>query len=484
MSDTGHPHGDGPENRAAAAVVDDCVTAAREAMGAVSNYDQTDTDQLTRAVAWAVYRSDHTESLIETTMAATGMGDPADKREKLRDRTKGILLDTLGEPSVGEIPCDREGVVELAKPVGVVGGLVPSTNPAATGVNLAILALKGRNALVLSASPDGYPTAAEAVEYMREQLAEMGAPRNLVQILPGEPSKEKARALLNQADLAQVTGSAANVQAGQESGTPNYCVSEGNPVAVVDESVDLQRVAESIPGSATYDGGTACIAESCAVVHETVFDSFRQYLTDANAYWCDEEDTARLRERLFPEGTTHPDRALVGRPATQIAEAAGVSVPADTSLLVVEPADVVDDPLVTECLAPLLAVVPVSDFDEGLAVTTEILDREGAGHSVAVHTDDREKAVAAGRDLDVCRMVVNQPNLASSGTVTNGLTHSLSMGGGTWAGNQLAENLSYRQFIQTTRVAFRTDAEEPSDAAVFGSFVEDDPGGAAGRHNS
>jgi sulfoacetaldehyde dehydrogenase len=126
----------------------------------------------------------------------------------------------------------------------------------------------------------------------------------------------------------------------------------------------------------------------------------------------------------------------------------------------------------------------VSDFDEGLAVTTEILDREGAGHSVAVHTDNREKAVAAGRDLDVCRMVVNQPNLASSGTVTNGLTHSLSMGGGTWAGNQLAENLSYRQFIQTTRVAFRTDAEEPSDAAVFGSFVEDDPGGAAGRHNS
>lgn len=456
----------------AEALVGECVSAGRAAMAEISHYDQTRTDELARAAAWAVYRSDHAESLIDTTMAATGMGNRADKREKLRDRTKGILQDTLGEPSVGKLPRDREGVVEIAKPVGVVGGLVPSTNPASTAVNLTILALKGRNALVLSASPAGHPPTVEAVEYIREELAQVGAPRDLVQMLPGEPAKDKAHALLEQADLAQVTGSAANVRAGQESGTPNYCVSEGNPVALIDGSADLNRVAAATVESATYDWGTACVAESCAVVPEPTYSTFRERLEAAGAYCCDRAETARIREALFPEGRPHPRRELIGRPPGELAERAEVDVPAEPSLLVVEPDDVGTDPLVTECLAPILATIPVEGFEAGVDVAARILDREGAGHSVAIHTDDRDRAIAAGRRLDVCRAVVNQPNLASSGTAGNDLPNSLSMGGGTWAGNQLAENLSYRQFIQTTRVAFPTEAEEASDAEVFDGYVD------------
>lgn len=474
MNDSRREFGDDRPDSAAETVVRECVAAGREAMAEISGYDQEDADGLARAAAWAVYEEDHAESLVDTTVKATGMGGRADKREKLRDRTKGTLLDALEQPSVGEIPCERDGVVELAKPVGVVGGLVPSTNAAPTAVNLAILALKGRNAVVLSASPAGLPPTAEAVEYIREELARAGAPRNLVQVLPGDASKAKSNALVEQADLVQVTGSAANVRAGEESGTPNYCVSEGNPVAVLDRSVDPERVASDVVESAAYDEGTACIAESCLVAPDPVYQQVRDSLAVAGAYRCDATETARIRDALFPgdDPQSDPDRALVGRPADELAAEAGVDVPAGTPLLAVEPDDVETDPLVTECLAPLLATVQVPDFEAGLDVTVRLLDREGAGHSVAVHTTDRERAVEAGRRLDVCRAVVNQPNLASSGTVENGLTHTFSMGGGTWAGNQLAENLSVGQFVQTTRVAFRTEATEPSDASLFGPHVD------------
>jgi len=471
--DRPRPHAPVGDADGPAAAVEACVGAAREAMEAVADYDQDGADDLARAAAWAVYREDRAESLVETTVEATGLGNAADKRPKVREWIKIILEDALGEPSVGKIPCDDPGVVEIAKPVGVVGGLVPSTNPASTVANLAILALKGRNAVVLSASPAGLPPTAEAVGYIREELAAVGAPRDLVQVLPEPASKEKSNALLERADLVQVTGSAANVRAGQGSGTPNYCVGEGNPVALVDDGVDLDRVAAETVESAAYDGGTVCAAESCAVAPETVYGEFRAALAAAGGYRCDPAETDRLRETLFPDGSG-PDRAVIGRPAPELAAEAGIDVPAETTTLLVEPSGIDADPLVTECLAPVLATLSVADFEAGLAATERILDRAGAGHSVAVHTDDRERALRAGRRLGVCRMVVNQSDLYSSGLSANGLTPSLSMGGGTWAGNQLAGNLSYREFIQTTRVAFPVDGDPPDDAAVFGRYVDSD----------
>lgn len=450
------------------AVVRRCLESGRNAMGRIQQYDQEQVDELARAAAWGVYREDRAESLVQTTLEATGFGNETDKREKLRSRVKGILHDTLGEPSVGEIPTDREGVVEIAKPVGVIGGLVPSTNPAPSVANLAILALKGRNALVISASPSGIVPATEAVDYIQEELSRIGAPPELVQVLPQPASKAKSNALLEHADLLQVTGSTANVAAGQTAGTPNYCVSEGNPVALVDTGVDLDAVAERVSLSAGYDNGTTCIAESCLVAPDDSYTAVRRALEDQGGYLCRREETDRIRETLFTDG--HLDREMIGLSADTLARRAGIEneEARETDLLLVEPDDIEGDPLVTECLSPVLATIPVSDFESGLDVTRRLLEREGAGHSLAVHTDDPHSAVEAGRRLDTCRVVVNQPNLGSGGTFENGLTHTLSMGGGTWAGNQLDENLTYRQFIQTTRVAFPEERDEPAPGEVFG----------------
>ena len=452
------------------AVVRQYIENSRDAMERIQQYDQERVDELARAAAWAVFQEDRAESLIQTTLAATGFGNEADKREKLRSRVKGILHDTLGQPSVGEVPTDRDGVVEIAKPVGVIGGLVPSTNPAPSVANLAILALKGRNALIISASPSGIVPATEAVEYIRDELARIGAPRDLVQVLPKPASKAKSNALLEHADFLQVTGSPANVTAGQTAGTPNYCVSEGNPTALVDTGVDLEAVAERISLSAGYDNGTTCIAESCLVAPTDIYTEVRRALTAQDGYLCTRKETDRLRKTLFTNGEL--DREVIGLTAGTLATEAGIESQAarEADLLVVEPGDIDEDPLVTECLSPILATIDVPDFESGLDVARRLLGREGAGHSVAVHTNDPRRAVEAGRTLDTCRVVVNQPNLGSSGSFGNGLTHTLSMGGGTWAGNQLDENLSYRHFIQTTRVAFPRDRDDPDPADVFGPY--------------
>lgn len=459
---------DGREETDPRAAVAERVAAAREAMAAIQGYDQAAADELARAAGRAVYREERAESLVETTLRETGIGNREDKLEKTRRRVKGILTDALDEQTVGRVDADRSGVVEIAKPVGVVGALVPSTNPAPTTANLAILALKGRNALVVSASPAGTPPVAEAVEYIREELAAAGAPRDLVQMVPRPASKEKATALTDLADLVQVTGSAANVEIGETSGTPNYCVSEGNPVALVDDGVDLDRVAEAVTFGAAYDEGLACVCESCLVATEGHYERLRDSLTAAGAYRCDERETDRLRRTLFPDGEL--DRSVIGRPAGELADEAGIDDDAARAadVLVVEPTDLDDDPLVTECLAPVLAAVAAPDFEGAIDVAERVLEREGTGHSATVHTTDRSTAVRVGERLPVCRMAVNQPNLASGGGFENGLTHTLSMGGGTWAGNQLERNLSAREFIQTTRVAFQVSETEPTAAEVFG----------------
>ncbi len=456
------------EREDARAAVAERVKAAREAMAKIREYDQAAADELARAAGRAVYREEHAMSLVETTRRETGIGNREDKVEKTRKRVKGILSDALAEPTVGRIESDRDGVVEIAKPVGVVGALVPSTNPAPTTANLAVLALKGRNAVVVSASPAGTPPVAEAVEYIRDELAAVGAPRDLVQTVPRPASKAKASALTDLADLVQVTGSGANVAMGETSGTPNYCVSEGNPVAIVDEGADLDRVADAVTFGAAYDEGLACVCESCLVAVENRYDRLLDRLTAAGAYRCDEDETDRIRATLFPDGDL--DRSVIGRSAGELAATAGIDAAAAraAAVLAVEPDDLEEDPLVTECLAPVLATVEAGGFESAIDVAETVLKREGAGHSAAVHTTDRAAAVRAGRRLPVCRMVINQPNLGSAGSFENGLTHTLSMGGGTWAGNQIDHNLSARDFVQTTRVAFPTSDREPPASEVFG----------------
>ena len=463
----------GPER-----VVTDLITDARRAMASIEEYDQAAVDQLARAAGWAVYQEDRCRELSELAVETTGLGNAEDKFRKKRRKIPGVLDELLGEQTVGVVDRDEAtGRVEIAKPVGVVGGVVPSTNPGATPAVLAMLALNGRNAIILSPSPRGYDVCEQVVEYVHEQLDEVGAPRALVQLLPRPVSKAKTYALMDQVDLLQVTGSADNVRAGQESGTPNYCVGQGNPVAIVDETADIEATAERIAASQTFDNGTSCSSEGNAAVVEDVYEATVAALEREGGYLCDADERRKLRETLFPDGDTlNPD--TLARPAGVIAERAGIDTPAarEADFLVTRGRGVgPDHPLSGEKIAPILNLFRVPDVEAAFALTECILAYEGAGHSANIQTTDPERARRAGEAVGVARLLVNQPNaLGNGGHYRNGLTSTLSEGTGTWGGNQLDENLGVGKFYQTTTVSRPIEDATPPDAeALFAPYVDE-----------
>lgn len=458
-------------------VVATVIEDARAAMDTVADYDQDQADRLARAVGWAVYQEDRCRELSELAVETTGLGDVADKYQKKRRKIAGALDEMLGASTVGVVERDEDrGVVEVAKPVGVVGAVVPSTNPGATPTLLAMMAVKSRNAIVLSPSPRGLAVCERVVEWVRAELDAVGAPRDLVQMLPAPVSKAKTYALMEQVDLLQVTGSADNVRAGQESGTPNYCVGEGNPVAIVDETADVDAAAERVATSKSFDNGTSCSSEGNAAIVEEVYEEVVAALEREGGHMLGDGDRRRLRETLFPHGHGSLNADVIARSPAEIAETAGIEDRGarDADFLMVEGRGIgPEHPLSGEKIAPVLNVFRVDDVEAAFELTRSVLEYEGAGHSAAIHTTSEERARRAGEAIDVARLLVNQVHAFSNGGhYANALGSTLSEGAGTWGGNQLDENVSFEKFYQTTTVTRRIeDATEPDPEELFAPYL-------------
>lgn len=447
-------------------------------MEAIEEYSQSEVDELVRAVGWAIYQREHAEKISEVAVEQTEFGKAEDKTAKKRRKIEGVLSDSLGEQTVGVIDVDEErGIREIAKPVGVVGAVVPATHPGASPTALAMMALKGRNAIILSPSPLGEGVCEMVVDYIHEELERVGAPTDLVQMLPRPASKDKTYELMDQVDLLQVTGSASNVERGQTSGTPNYCVGEGNAVAIVDETADLEDMAERIRMSQTVDYSTSCSSDNAAVLLEDVYDEAIAALKDAGGYMCNTKEREKLKNTMFPDGYGSLDTDIVAKAPEVIAESAGLEAPEarDAEFFMVAGHGIGPDfPMSSEKMASVMAVYQAPDFESALDITNEILAFEGSGHSCGIHSTDEENIRRTGDAVDVARVIVNQPHAYSNGGWhKNGLPNTLSEGGGTWAGNQFAGNLSYEHFIQTTTIAEPLDEPDRPDAEeMFAPYRE------------
>jgi sulfoacetaldehyde dehydrogenase len=447
-------------------------------MEAIEDYDQEEVDELVQAVGWAIYQDEHAEYISEVAVEDSGLGNYEDKITKKQRKIEGVLSDTLGEPSVGVIDTDEEnGLVDIAKPVGVVGAVVPATHPGASPTALTMMALKGRNAIVLSPSPRGEKVCEIVVDYIHEELERVGAPTDLVQMIPRPASKDKTYELMDRVDLLQVTGSASNVEAGETSGTPNYCVGEGNAVAIVDETANLEATAERIRKSQTVDNGTSCSSDNSAVLLDAIYDEAMAELEAAGGYLCEGEEREKLKEAMFPEGYGSLSMDVVAQPTEDIADVAGLESPEarNAEFFMVKGEGVGPDyPMSSEKLSSVCTIFRADDLEEALDRTQEILAFEGNGHSCGIHTNDEETVMRTGRAIDVARVIVNQPHaFANGGWRKNGLPNTLSEGGGTWAGNQLAGNVNYEHFIQTTTVAKRLDDRDRQSAEeLFASYHE------------
>jgi len=384
-------------------IVGDVVARARAAQSAADRWTQAQADEAAVAAGWAIVEPERNRALAETAVRDTGLGNVADKIAKNRRKTMGLLRDLQGARSVGIILDDTErGLVEIARPVGVVAAITPSTNPAATPANNIINALKGRNAIVLAPSPKGQSTLALLLEFVHAELDRIGAPHDLVSQLPSPVTREKTFELMRQADLVVATGSATNVRAAYESGTPAIGVGVGNVAAIVDETADIDDAAAKIARSKTFDNATSCSSENSVIAVEAIADRLVAALERQGGRRLDATETAALAQAMFPGGKL--SQAFVAQDAATIVKRAGLAREAlgDARFLIVDETGVGRDyPFSCEKLSPVLAFYREADFTAARARATALLRHQGAGHSIGLHTRTNDRPEQLGLHLPV-----------------------------------------------------------------------------------
>ena len=359
-------------------VVDDLVRRARAAMAAFADADQARVDEAVTALAWSLYNPSHAEELAALAVKDTQLGNVPDKIIKKQRKTFGTLRDLLRVKSVGIIEEDKaRGIVKYAKPVGVVCAITPSTNPGATPVNKAMMAIKGRNAIIIAASPAGLKATTKTVDYMRAELKKIGTPEDLVQILPAPASKDMTQALMQAADLVVATGSQDNVRRAYSSGTPAIGVGTGNVPVIVDETADLDDAARKICASKIFDNSTSCSSENSVILIDAVYDKAIAALERVGGYMANGAEKTKIQAALWPDGKL--SRTLIARDADVFARGCGLPTAAESKkFFMVEETGVGRGfPFSGEKLALVLTVYRAKDFEAAVARANEGQEAEG-----------------------------------------------------------------------------------------------------------
>ncbi len=455
-------------------LVDDLVSRARRAQRRFeAEATQERLDMAARAAAWAVLEPSRNQALAELAVRTTGLGNVADKIAKNHRKTLGLMRDLANARTWGIIASyPGSGITEIARPIGVIGAVVPSTNPVATPANNMINALKCGNAIVLSPSPGGQDACRLLLEYVHREFDRAGIDPDLAQMIPAPASKIRTGRLLETVDLAVVTGSQDNVRRAYTSGTPAIGVGTGNVPVIVDETADAEAAARLIARSKTFDNATSCSSENALVVVDALYESFSAALRNEGCAILESTKERHVVERLWPGGRLNP-RAIArdARVLIDVLELAD-EVPHDTRFIAVETDNAGPVHRISgEKISLVTALYRARDFADATAIVARILEHAGAGHSAGIHTSCDDRAIELGRRLPVCRIIVNQAHaMATGGSFDNALPFSLSMGCGSWGGNSIDENLHWKHFLNVTQVVRTIPPDEPSLEEIFADY--------------
>ena len=449
------------------------MARARAAQEQIADYTQEQVNELITAMVWSVGREDRSEEIARLAIDETQLGNYEGKYLKIHRKTRATLMDIIGDKSVGvieEIP--ERNIVKIAKPVGVIGALSPSTNPEATPVIKAISAVKGRNAIIVAPHPRAKLTNKKICDYMREAIVAMGGPADLVQSID-VPSLDKTNELMRQCDRILATGGAAMVSAAYSSGTPALGVGVGNAVITVDDSADLDEAADKIRISKTLDLAASCSSDNAVLVFESVYDEFLAKLNHAGGHVIEGEDKEKLQRALWHDGHLNP--GIVAQHAVSIAAQAGIDLPeAKQFLIVPETGTGPDYPFSGEKLTVTMALYKVRNIDEAIELTNSIQAYQGQGHSCGIYSYNEHNIMKLAMATRTSRVMVNQPQAASnSGNVWNGMRQTFSLGCGSWGGNGINHNITWRDLINETWVSkpLAVNKVIPSDDELFSSVM-------------
>ena len=449
-------------------LVQEYIDRARAAQAEFETYSQEDVDRAVRAIGKAVF--DNAEPLAKLAVEETRMGKYEDKIAKNAGKTKITWARLKGVKSRGIIARhDDEGIIEVAKPIGVIGCIPPTTNPTMTPAHNAMCALKGGNALLISPHPRAKKTGVETVRIMREALESVGAPADLIQIIP-DPTMEISGLVMSMCDSTIATGGPGMVKAVYSSGKPAFGVGAGNVQTLVDVDADLEISAKQIVRSRTYDNGVLCTCEQCVHVQASKYDEMVELLVKNGAYYISEPaDVDALRAALFPNGMINKD--CVGATPQFIGAQAGLEVPEDAKLLMVKvDAYGADEYLCKEKLCPVMCVCSYDTWEDAVANAKTNLLNEGAGHSCIVRSNTAEHIDYAGEQLPVSRIGVNMIGSSGlGGAFDNGLNPTATLGCGSWGNNSISENLWWKHLVNIARIAVTNpNAVVPTDEEVWG----------------
>ncbi len=458
-------------------VVDDLFITARKAQKTFEkDATQANYDRAALAAAWALMQPERNVELSALAVETTGLGNVTDKIKKNHRKTLGLLRDIKGKKTCGvirELP--EKGITEIARPIGVIGAVVPSTNPVATPANNIVNALKCGNASILSPSPKGAKACEKLLGYIHAEFNKTGIDCNLVQMVPSPSSKAKTQRLMELADLLIVTGSQNNVHRAYSSGTPALGVGVGNVTSIIDETADLKQAAEKIAASKTFDNATSCSSENALIAVDKIYDAFIDELEKAGGRVLDGDNADKLKSTLFRHGGLNPQ--LLAKDIGVVIAAADISVGDSQSCrFLVLPSDGVGTqfPESGEKLSLVLTLYRASDFAHAKQLVTQIMEYQGAGHSVGLHSTDDERARQLGLELPTCRVIVNQAHcFATGGSFDNGLPFSLSMGCGSWGGNSIDSNVNYTHFMNTTRIVRPVRENMPELDEIFSEYWQE-----------
>jgi len=472
--------------------VRDCVDAAHAAQKKIAHWSQAQVDAACAAVAKAGAAAAY--ELARLAVEETGIGRVHYKVLKNLFGSEVTWESIRDEKTVGIITRDeRAGMIEIATPIGVVGCIIPTTNPTSTALNNALISLKGRNAIVISPHPRARRCIAETVEVIRRAIERAGGPPELVQVL-SNPTLESTAALMKHPKIAIIlaTGGSGLVQAAYSSGKPAYGVGPGNVPVYIDRSADVKDAARWITSSQSFDNGTLCCSEQALVLDRPIADSLLAEMKRLGAHVCSKEETEKLAKYCNRRGHMNPD--VVGLDPWRVAENAGFAVPRHTTVLLAHQGGVGPEwPLSIEILCPLLSVHVVDEWEEGCEVSLAILNYGGLGHTIGVWARDEKVLNAWYLEKPASRIVVNGPTSEGAVGYSTGLKPAMSLGCGPLAGNITSDNISARHMINVKRVGLRRrDWEEiyrknheraaafTGDRAPRGSGLPGDPALAGG----
>jgi acetaldehyde dehydrogenase (acetylating) len=432
----------------------DLVMAAHSAQKIFSTFSQERVDSIVEAMAKAALADK--DRLGKLAVEETGYGVPKDKAEKNRFAAEDVFNFFKNLKTVGVIN-ETENLIEIADPRGVVAAIIPSTNPTSTAIFKVLIALKSRNGVVLSPHPSASGCINESVRVMREAAEAAGAPAGLIGCL-SVPTLQGTEELMKHKLTAVIlaTGGIGLVKAAYSSGKPAFGVGPGNVPVLIERSADVQKAVADIISSKTFDYGTICASEQAIVTESVIDKQVRSQLLAQGAHFCTPDETSKL-EALIALPTRGLNPKVVGKSPQVIAQMAGFSLSKDVRMLVVEPKGVGrEHPLSMEKLCPVIAYYSVDGWQAGSDLCDTILHFGGMGHTIGVHSQNREIIRQFGLRQPASRIVVNSPTTHGAIGLTTNLPPSMTLGCGSWGGNVTSDNVSPLHLMDIKRVAFET----------------------------